>query len=259
MAEFSAKDVQELRKSTGAGMMDAKKALTEADGDMEAAVQLLRERGLAKASKLSDRDNSEGMVAVAQDDSGASLVHLKSETDFSAKSDDFQAFVQKLADAVLAEGESAVASLEAELEALKLSLKENIEVGTAVRYEASEGTTIDAYLHGGGRAGVLVEGEGVDADLLHEVALHIAFAKPSYLTRDEVPADAVAKEREALLEITKNEGKPEAAWDKIVEGRVNAWFADQVLVEQGMFGEKEKVAAKLGSGSLTRFVLAMVG
>ena len=94
MADFSAKDVQELRKSTGAGMMDSKKALTEADGDMEAAVQILREKGLAKASKLSDRENSEGVVAVAQNDSGASLVYLKSETDFSAKSDDFQAFVQ---------------------------------------------------------------------------------------------------------------------------------------------------------------------
>lgn len=259
MAEFSAKDVQELRKSTGAGMMDSKKALTEADGDMEAAVQILREKGLAKASKLSDRDNSEGVVAVAQNESGASLVHLKSETDFSAKSDDFQAFVQKLADAVLAEGESAVASLDAELEELKLSLKENIEVGAAVRYEAAEGKVIDAYLHGGGRAGVLIEGEGVDADLLHEIALHVAFAKPSYLVREEVPADEVEKERAALLEITKNEGKPEAAWDKIVDGRVNAWFADQVLVEQGMFGEKEKVSDKLGSGSLTRFVLAMVG
>ncbi len=259
MADFSAKDVQELRKSTGAGMMDSKKALTEADGDMEAAVQILREKGLAKASKLSDRENSEGVVAVAQNDSGAALVYLKSETDFSAKSDDFQSFVQKLADAVLADGEAAVASLDAELEELKLSLKENIEVGTAVRYEAAEGKVIDAYLHGGGRAGVLIEGEGVDADLLHEIALHVAFAKPSYLVRDDVPADEVEKERSALLEITKNEGKPEAAWDKIVDGRVNAWFADRVLVEQGMFGEKEKVSDKLGAGSLTRFVMAMVG
>ncbi len=259
MADFSAKDVQELRKSTGAGMMDSKKALTEADGDMEAAVQILREKGLAKASKLSDRDNSEGVVAVAQSDLGAALVYLKSETDFSAKSEDFQAFVQKLADAVLADGEAAVASLDVELEELKLSLKENIEVGAAVRYEAAEGKVIDAYLHGGGRAGVLIEGEGVDADLLHEIALHVAFAKPSYLVRDDVPADEVAKESAALLEITKNEGKPEAAWDKIVDGRVNAWFADRVLVEQGMFGEKEKVSDKLGTGSLTRFVMAMVG
>jgi elongation factor Ts len=259
MADFSAKDVQELRKATGAGMMDSKKALTEAEGDMEAAVQILREKGLAKASKLTDRDNSEGVVAIAQDTSGASLVYLKSETDFSAKSEEFQAFVQMLADAVLADGEGAVETHAAALEQLKLSLKENIEVGIAVRYEAADGKSIDAYLHGGGRAGVLIEAEGVDAELLHEIALHVAFAKPSFLTRDEVPADAVEKERAALLEITKTEGKPEAAWDKIVDGRVNAWFAAQVLTEQGLFGEKEKVAAKLGSGSVSRFVLAMVG
>ena len=259
MADFSAKDVQELRKSTGAGMMDSKKALTEAGGDMEAAVQILREKGLAKSAKLSDRENSEGMVAIAQDETGAALVHLKSETDFSAKSEDFGAFVQKMADAVLADGEGAVSSLDAEFEELKLTLKENLEVGTVVRYEASEGKVIDAYLHSGGRAGVLIEGEGIDAELLHEVALHVAFAKPIYLSRDEVPADDVEKERASLLEITKSEGKPEAAWDKIVEGRVNAWFGDSVLLEQGMFGEKEKVSAKLGSGSLTRFVLAMVG
>lgn len=259
MADFSAKDVQELRKSTGAGMMDSKKALTEAEGDMEAAVQILREKGLAKSAKLSDRDNSEGVVAIAQSDAGAALVHLKSETDFSAKSDDFQAFVQKMADTVLSGGEGALSSLDAELEELKLTLKENIEVGTVAHYPASDGKTIDAYLHSGGRAGVLIEAEGVDTDLLHEIALHVAFAKPRFLTRDEVPADAVEKERASLLEITKSEGKPEAAWDKIVEGRVNAWFSDSVLTEQGMFGEKEKVADKLGGGSLSRFVLAMVG
>lgn len=259
MADFSAKDVQELRKSTGAGMMDSKRALTEAEGDMEAAVQLLRERGLAKSAKLSDRDNSEGVVAIAQSDAGAALVHLKSETDFSAKSDDFQAFVQKMADTVLAGGEAALSTLDAEFEELKLTLKENIEIGAVAHYPAAEGKIIDAYLHSGGRAGVLIEGEGVEADLLHEIALHIAFAKPTFLTRDEVPADAVEKERASLLEITKSEGKPEAAWEKIVDGRVNAWFADSVLTEQGMFGEKEKVASKLGSGSLNRFVLAMVG
>ncbi len=256
---FTAKDVQELRRSTGAGMMDAKKALTEADGDMEAAVQILREKGLAKASKLSDRENSEGVVAIAKSDSAAALVHLKSETDFSAKSDDFTAFVQSLADAVLTDGEGAVEAKAAELEELKLTLKENIEVGKVVRYEVSDGALVDAYLHGGGRAGVLVEGSGIDAELLHEIALHVAFAKPAYLSRDQVPAEAVEKERAALLEITKSEGKPEAAWDKIVEGRVNAWYADQVLLEQGIFGEKEKVADRLGDGTLTRFDLAMVG
>jgi len=259
MSDFTAKDVQELRKSTGAGMMDAKRALTDADGDMEAAVQILREKGLAKALTRSDRENTEGVVAVVQDSSGAALVHLKSETDFSAKSDEFQALVKEMAELVLADGEDAVTAKQETIEALKLSLKENIEIGSVVRYEASADKVIDGYLHGAGRAGVLVEGEGLGSDLLHEIALHIAFAKPTYLSRDEVSADAVEKERAALLEITKNEGKPEAAWDKIVNGRLNAWFSEQVLLEQGLFGDKEKVAAKLGTGSITRFTLAMIG
>ncbi len=259
MANFSAKDVQELRKATGAGMMDAKNALTDADGHAEAAVQILREKGLAKASKLSSRENTEGLVAVATNQAAVALVHLKSETDFSAKSSDFQDFVQMLADEVLVNGEAVVDEKDQELEALKLTLKENIEVGTAKRYQASEGLALDAYLHGAGRAGVLIEASGVEADTLHEIALHVAFAKPTYLSRDQVSADEVEQERAALLEITKSEGKPEAAWDKIVEGRLNAWFAEMVLLEQGIFGDKEKVADRIGSGSISRFTLAMVG
>ncbi len=256
---ITAKDVQELRKSTGAGMMDAKKALTDADGDFEAAVQILREKGLAKAAGRSDRENSEGIVVVAENDQAASLVHLKSETDFAAKSDDFVKLAHELAELVLAKGPEAVAEKAEAIEELKLTVKENIDFGTVVRYEKSADSLIDAYVHGAGRAGVLVEAEGVDTETLHEIALHIAFAKPGYLSRDEVPADEVDRERAALLEITKNEGKPEAAWDKIVEGRVNAWFGDQVLLEQGVFGEKETVKAKIGDGSIKRFVLAMVG
>ena len=256
---ISAKDVQELRKSTGAGMMDAKKALTEADGDFEAAVQLLREKGLAKAAGRSDRENSEGIVVVAENDRAAALVHLKSETDFAAKSDDFVKLAHELAELVLARGPEAVAEKAEAIEELKLTVKENIDFGAVVRYEKAADTVIDAYVHGGGRAGVLVEASGVDAETLHEIALHIAFAKPAYLTRNEIAADEVERERAALLEITKNEGKPEAAWDKIVEGRINSWFAERVLLEQGVFGEKETVKARIGDGSISRFVLAMVG
>lgn len=259
MPAFGAKEVQELRKATGAGMMDAKRALTESDGDFEGAAQILREKGLAKAAVLASRDNSEGVVAIARDASGASLVHLKSETDFAAKSDDFRQLAQELADLVLASGADAVSTKNAELEDLKLTVKENVEIGTAVRYEASADTVIDAYLHGDGRAGVLIEGQGLDADALHEIALHIAFAKPSYLQRSDVPAAEVDKERAALLEITKAEGKPEAAWPKIVDGRVDAWYGDRVLLEQGVFGEKETVQTRIGSATITRFTLAMVG
>ncbi len=259
MADFSAKDVQELRKSTGAGMMDAKKALVEAGGDFEAATQLLRERGLAKALTRADRDNSEGVVAIASDASGASMVQLKSETDFSAKSEAFGTLAQDLADAVLANGVDAVSEKQSTLEDLQLEIKENIEIGKVAHFEAVEGRLIDAYLHGGGRAGVLIEGEGISAEVLHELALHVAFAKPRFLTRDEVPAEELAKEEAALLEITKNEGKPEAAWAKIVEGRVNSWFGEMVLLEQGLFGDKEKVSDKIGAGTITRFALAMIG
>ncbi len=256
---ISAKEVQELRKSTGAGMMDAKKALTEADGDFESAVQILREKGLAKAATRVDRENTEGLVVIVENDDAAAMVHVKSETDFSSKSDDFVALVNDIAAAVLTNGEEAVTAFAERLDDLKLNVKENIELGTAVRYAKDDGKAIDAYLHGGGRAGVLLEAEGIDPDTLHEIALHIAFAKPRYLSRDQVSAADVEKERSALLEITKSEGKPEAAWDKIVEGRVNAWFADSVLLEQGLFGDKETVASKVGDGKLLRFNLAMVG
>lgn len=260
MAEFSAKDVQELRKSTGAGMMDSKKALTEADGDMEAATQILREKGLAKALTRSDRDNTEGLVVIQENDSAAAMVHLKSETDFSAKSETVQALANELVALVLQKGaDAAMAEKAGEIEDLKLSIKENIEIGTAVRYDKSEGSVVDAYLHGGGRAGVLIEGTGIDAETLHEIALHVAFGKPSHLKREDIPAEEVDKERAALLEITKSEGKPEQAWDKIVEGRTNAWFGDRVLLEQGLFGDKETVLQKIGDGTITRFVLAMVG
>lgn len=256
---ITAKDVQELRKATGAGMMDAKKALTEAGGDFDAAVQVLREKGLAKAAGRTDRDNSEGIVAVASGDTGAALVHLKSETDFAAKSDDFRKLADELAELVLEKGTDAVAEKAAAIEDLKLTIKENIDFGTVVRFEKPGGASIDAYIHGGGRTGVLVEATGVSSEVLHEVAMHIAFAKPQYLSRNEVPADEVAKEEAALLEITKTEGKPEAAWPKIVEGRLNSWFGERVLLEQGLFGDKETVKSKIGEGSITRFCLAQVG
>lgn len=260
MPAFTAKDVQELRKATGAGMMDAKRALTDADGDFDAAVQILREKGLAKAATRVDRENAEGAVSIASDGTrAAALVQLKAETDFSAKSEGFQSLVAELADAVLAKGPEAVSEFASAIDDLKLAVKENIEIGTVAHFVAADGAIVDGYLHGGGRAGVLIEGRDLSPEVLHEIALHVAFAKPTYLTRDEVPAEAIEKERTALLEITKTEGKPEAAWPKIVEGRLNAWFADQVLLEQGVLGEKETVQQRIGSGTITRFVLATIG
>lgn len=258
MTAITAKQVQELRQATGAGMMDAKKALTAAEGDFEAAVQALREKGLAKAAGRTDRENTEGLISIAQNDDAAALVQLKSETDFAAKSDDFKSYALSLTEAVLADGPDAVNEKKAELEDLQLVIKENIEIGVAEKVEKGSGV-VAAYLHGEGRIGVILQGENIEQEVLHEIALHCAFAKPTYLTRDEVPEVDIEKERKSFLEITKAEGKPEQAWDKIVEGRVNSWLAESVLLEQGVFGEKETVTQRIGNGKITKLVFATIG
>jgi elongation factor Ts len=263
MADFTAKDVQTLRQATGAGMMDAKKALTENDGDMEAAAQWLREKGLAKVAKLDDRENSQGSVTAVVDGQVGAIVQLKSETDFSAKADDFTSLVQDLAELVVAKGTDAVSELNDELDTLKIQKKENIEVGTVVRFEAADGNILDSYLHlqdGRGVNAVLVELEGGSKELAHDIAVHIAFAKPAYLNRDEVPAADAERERQALLDITKAEGKPEQAWDKIVEGRLNAWYKEQVLLEQGFVrDDKQTITQLLGDATLVRFAQVYIG
>src|SRR6478735_5434932 len=147
MAEITAKDVKSLRDATGAGMMDAKKALVEADGDRDRAARILREKGLTKVATLEDRENNQGAIAIARDGNRAALVELKSETDFSAKAPDFVALVQRIADAVLADGPEAAAGLQDELDTLKITKKENIELGQVVRFDAADGNTLDAYLH----------------------------------------------------------------------------------------------------------------
>jgi elongation factor Ts len=262
MAEFTAKDVKALRDATGAGMMDAKKALTEADGDAERATRILREKGLTKVATLEDRVNTQGAVAIARDGDAAALVELKAETDFSAKADDFVELTQRLADAVLKGGPESVTDLQSDLDTLRISKKENIDIGTVARFEAADGNVLDAYLHsqdGRGTNGVLVEIAGVDADLAHEIALHIAFAKPTALTRDEIDPALVERAREGFEELTRKEGKPEQAIPKIVEGRLNSWYAEKVLPEQGVFGEKETVTQRLGSGRIVRFAQAVIG
>ena len=262
MAEITAQEVKRLRDATGAGMMDCKKALIDSDGDFDKAVESLRKKGLAKAAERADRENREGAVAAAVSGNRAALVQLKSETDFTAKNNAFLALVQKLADAVLSDGPAAIDGLMPAIEDLKLVTKENIEVGTVVRFEAASGNTLDTYVHvqdGRGVNAVIVEGSGVDAAVLHDIALHIAFAKPIALSRDEVPEDLAQRERATLLEITKSEGKPEAAWDKIVDGRIAAWYKERVLLDQGIFGEKETVREKVGKGSIVRFAQAYIG
>jgi len=262
MAEITAQAVKALRDATGAGMMDAKKALVEAEGDRDRAAQILREKGLTKVATLEDRENNQGAVAIARDGSAAALVELKSETDFSAKADDFVDLTQRMAEAVLKGGPEAISELQHDLDTLRIQKKENIEVGKVARFEAAAGNGFDAYLHtqdGRGTNGVLVEIEGADDEQTHEVALHIAFAKPAALTRDEIDSDLVAKARTGFEDLTRKEGKPEQAIPKIVEGRVNAWYAERVLPEQGIFGEKETVQQRLGDARIVRFAQAVIG
>ena len=262
MSSFTAQDVKALRQATGAGMMDCKRALTENEGDMEAATQWLREKGMAKAAARADRASDQGAVALAVDGNAAAIVELRCETDFSAKADDFTALADELAQLVLAEGEGSVESRQAAIEDLSLAKKENVQLGKVVKVLASDGSILDTYLHtqdGRGTSAVVVEARGVSQEMAHEIALHVAFAKPSVLHRDEVDPDEVERERIALTEMTKAEGKPEQAWDKIVTGRLRAWYADRVLLEQGMFGEKETVESRLGDGEIVRFELAAIG
>ena len=263
MPEFTAKDVQALRQSTGAGMMDAKKALQENGGDFDAATKWLREKGLAKSAAREDRDNSQGTVAVSVVDGVAAVVELKCETDFVAKSDQFSTLVQEIATLVAVDGEEAAAKKADAIDDMKVVLKENIELGRIVRIEPAAGNVVDTYLHrqdGRGVLGVVVELAGGSVDLAHEIAVHIAFAKPKYLTREEVPADAVAAERETLEGITRAEGKPEAAIDKIVEGRLSGWFKERVLLEQDYVkDEKQSITQLLGGASVVRFALVAIG
>ena len=268
MAEFTAKDVKALRDATGAGMMDAKRALTENDGDMDAATTWLRERGLGKAAERSGNETSQGGVAVAvtADGRAGALVELRSETDFGAKTPAFVGLLDRLAAAVAADGEGAVEAEKAAIDDLRITTKENIEVGRVARFEVPEGHVLDTYLHvqnGRGVNGVLIELDGGSKELAHDLAVHVAFGKPGYLTRDEVPAEAVEAERTVLEAETRNEGKPEAALAKIVEGKLNGWYKrvpGGVLVDQPFAkDDKQSVTQVLGGVTIVRFAQAVIG
>jgi len=244
VAHYSAKDVSTLRQRTGAGMLDCKKALDETDGDIEKAAQLLREQGKAGAAKRSDREASEGAAA-------------------AVRSGDAAAVVDELAALVAAKGEDAVSELDNEIDNLRSTLKENISVGRVRRLVAAAGQVVDTYLHQQAGRGVNAVGvvlEGGTEELAHDIAVHIAFAKPAYLSRDDVPADEVASERATLETISRNEGKPEAALEKIVAGRMNGWFKERVLLDQSYVrDEKQTIAGMLGSATIVAFAQVVVG
>jgi elongation factor Ts len=244
-------------------MMDAKQALVETDGDMEAAVQWLRVHGKASAAKRADREAGEGAVAVVRDGKVAAIAELRCETDFVAKSDDFVSLVDEIAARVAAEGEGATAQFEGRIETLLTTLKENISLGRVYRLEAGEDEVVDTYIHlqsGRGVNAVAVVVKGGTEEVAHEVAVHIAFTKPQYLTREEVPASEVDAERQTVEEISRNEGKPEAALPKIIEGRLNGWYKDRVLLEQPYVkDEKQTIKQFLGAATITAFAQAVIG
>ncbi len=263
MAEVSAKDVAALRKLTGAGMMDCKMALQENDGDQEAAKDWLRTKGLAGASKRAGRSAEQGTVDVVFDDSVAALVELTCETDFVAKGADFVGTVAALTRQVEDQGDAALAlqafegsTVEEYITQLSAKLGEKIELGRVVRYETDEGL-LDGYKHiqnERGTIGVLVELGGVDRsdpkarEVAHDLALHIASAAPRFVRREDVPDDAIEKERALLTELTRNEGKPENAIEKIVSGRIQGFYKDYVLLEQGFVRDPKVTVRSLLEG-----------
>ncbi len=259
----SAKDIQALRQTAGVGMMEAKKALEANGDDMDAAMKWLREQGLASMAKRTDRENAQGAVAVGTSGGTVAIVQVKCETDFVAKSPDFTKLVQDMANSVAAKGDAAVADHQNTLDQLIISLKENIEIGKIVRFEPAAGSLVDSYLHVQSERGVngtMVEIAGGSQEMAHDIALHIAFAKPLYLTRDEVPADVVAAEKETLEQISRNEGKPEAALPKIIEGRLNGYFKERCLMEQEFAKDnKLTIAGILGKATITRFAQVTIG
>ncbi len=265
MAEVTAKDVAELRRQSGAGILDARRALLESDGDMEKATQWLREQGLAGVSKRGERERAEGAVSVVVTGKGrlGAIVALECETDFVAKSADFVRLVDTLAEQVASEGEGAIDALKGEIEQLQITLKENIAVGRHVRFEAGEGAILESYLHvqnGRGVNGVLVELTGGGAEIAHDIAVSIAFSRPEYLRREDVPADAIATERATIETIARNENKPESQLDKIIEGRLNGWFRERVLLEQPFAkDDKKSVAQVLGGAEIRRFAQVVTG
>jgi elongation factor Ts len=263
MPAITAKDVQRLRQATGVGMLDAKRALEATDGDFDRAVTWLREQGLAGAAKRADREAAEGAVAVGRSGDVVSIVQLRCETDFVAKSAEFVNLVGELADLVASKGEAAVDERASDVDRLKTTLKENISVGRVVRIEGGGPVVVDSYLHvqaGRGVNAVVVALRGGTAQLAHDVAAHIAFARPAYVRRDEVPEAEVAAERETVERIARNEGKPEAALPKIVEGRMGGWFKERVLLDQPYVrDEKQTIATLLGDAEVVEFAQVVVG
>ena len=243
---ISASMVKDLREKTGAGMMDCKKALTETNGDMEKAIEYLREKGITKAAKKSSRIAAEGLVLayVSEDNKVGAAIEVNSETDFVAKNDEFRTFVQALAKQVAINNPLNVeALLEEEYidEAGKkvsevltdkvAKIGENMNIRRFVRFETTDGM-VESYIHGNGKIAVLVKMKNADTELAKDICMQVAAARPEYLNEASVPQERLAKEMEILKAQAMNEGKPEAIAEKVVQGRIGKFYSEICLVDQ---------------------------
>ncbi len=255
---ITASQVKELREKTGAGMMDCKKVLTETNGDEEKAIELLRERGIAKAAKKSDRIAAEGLVEtyISEDGKVGSVVEVNAETDFVAKNEEFRNFVADVAKQV---AQNNPADVEALLEQKSIAepdktvkevltnkiatIGENMSIRRFERFETNN--LLESYIHGDGKIAVLVEIENGTHELAKDICMQIAAARPEYLDRDAVPAERLAKEMEILKAQAMNEGKPEAIAEKIVQGRLGKFYSEICLVEQEFVKDPDMKVGKL--------------
>ena len=274
MANFTAADVKALREQTGAGMMDVKKALTEANGDAEKALEIIRLKGLKSLSKREGRQASAGLLAAQTDGTVGVLVEVNSETDFVAKNQKFIDFSNEVLAAAVA---SKAADLDAllaapmgegtvkdRLDAFAAIIGEKLQVGRIVRVE---GENVDLYLHQTNpdlppQVGVFVVTDAAGKSVAHDIAMHVAADMPAYLDRDSVPADVLDKERATLEKITLEEGKPANIVPKIVEGRLNAFFKDNCLVDQAFARDPSKSVGQVlkeAGATVTNFVRVHVG
>ena len=274
MANFTAADVKALREQTGAGMMDVKKALTEANGDAEKALEIIRLKGLKSLSKREGRQASAGLLAAQTDGTVGVLVEVNSETDFVAKNQKFIDFSNEVLAAAVA---SKAADLDAllaapmgegtvkdRLDAFAAIIGEKLQIGRIVRVE---GENVDLYLHQTNpdlppQVGVFVVTDAAGKSVAHDIAMHVAAYMPAYLDRDSVPADVLDKERATLEKITLEEGKPANIVPKIVEGRLNAFYKDNCLVDQAYARDPSKSVAQVlkeAGATVTNFVRVHVG
>lgn len=272
MAEIKAAQVMQLRKKSGAGIMDAKKALVASDGDMDKAMDYLREKGIAKAAKKSDRVAAEGLADIAVSGNTAAIVELNSETDFVAASDPFKDLLKKVTKLISenkpANVEEALAmktengTLNDDLISTTQKTGEKISLRRFEVIEKNDNDSFGAYLHQGGQIAALVVLEGGNEDAAKDVAMHVAAINPEFMTRDDVSQDRLDHEREVFKEETLNEGKPAKIVDKIVEGRLNKFLSQICLADQDFVKNPDQTVAEFVSandGKLKSFIRYEVG